>query len=89
MRIPSFYLVSNQLTPAEMEQVQQIIAYTPLDCVVISDRADTPLAEQLSPLVLNLEAVPGLAGRARFAIVGVYETPLVAVYDGGQKAVLC
>ena len=89
MRIPSFYLVSNKLTQSEIEQVQHILGYTPIDCSVVADRADTALAEQLSPLVLHVEAIPGITGRARYALVGNYETPLQAVYDGGQKAVLC
>jgi hypothetical protein len=89
MRIPSFYLVSNQLSQSELEQIQQILSYTPLDCAVIGDRADTALAEQLSPLVLSLDAVPGIAGRARFAIVGQYDTPLTAVYGNEQKVIKC
>jgi hypothetical protein len=89
MRIPSYYLVSNNLSTREIEQVQHILGFTPLDCIIADDRGDHELAFQLCPLVLNSEALSNLNGRARFAIVGQYETPLQAVYQTGQKVILC
>jgi len=89
MRLPAYYQISNRLSEDQIEQVQQILAYTPLDCAVIDDPADVLLARRLSQLVLTKEALPGLTGRARFAVLGDFDSPLTAVYDANQKVILC
>lgn len=89
MNLPSHYLIANNLSEAEIEEVQRILAFTPLDCVLIQKREDTALAERLSPLVLNVEAISSLDGRIRFAIVGKFDDPFTAVYGTEKRVIQC
>ncbi len=89
MNIPNYYQVASNLTESEIETVLRILSFTPLDCALIQKREDAALAERLSPLVLNVEAMSSLDGRTRFAIVGDYEDPLTAVYGEERRVIQC
>lgn len=89
MNLPSHYLIANDLAESEIEEVLRILAFTPLDCVLVQKREDVSFAERLCPLVLNTEAMSSLDGRTRFAIVGEYEDPFVAVYGTEKRVINC
>lgn len=86
MRIPIYYLISDKLTPEEVERVSTAISITPLDCAVIQRQVDREYAGMFHPLVLDKDSLPGLlAGDARFGMIGSYPIPLTVVYGDGQK----
>jgi len=86
--MPTHYLISNQLYPESIAEIQRALEITPLDCVVC-EYQDDDYARSFSPVLFRPEAIPGLiSGGARFAVVGKFEDGLVGVTAAG-KQLLC
>jgi hypothetical protein len=76
MNQPTVYLVSNKLTPEQIETVKAALLITPLSAVIICDIRDAAFAHNFCDTVSNL--------KQPIALVADFDEPLTALDETGS-----